>query len=139
MADNSSTIGSSAATTPTRSKDLAWAHACVVPEAKNNTICLYCNKLIKGGGITRRKYHLAGIKGQVGPCKSAPDDVKWQMKQLIEDLKKSKETKKKINVEIVSPYGDPIDVDEEEEVEGGDVVARSVSQSVGKRAKGKGV
>ena len=48
------------------------------------------------------------------------------MKQLIENLKKSKETKGKINVEIPSPYGDPIDVDEEEEVEGGDVVARSV-------------
>ena len=50
------------------------------------------------------------------------------MKQLIENLKKSKETKGKINAEIASPYGDPIDV-----------VARSVSQSVGKRAKEKGV
>ena len=58
---------------------------------------------------------------------------------MIEDLKKSKETKRKINAEIASLYGDPIDVDEEEEVEGGDVVARSVSQSVGKRDKGKGV
>jgi hypothetical protein len=139
MADNSSTIGSSAASAPTRSDDPAWAHARVVPEARNNTICLYCNKLIKGGGITRLKYHLAGIRGQVEPCKSAPDDVKWQMKQLIEDLNKSKQTKRKINAEIASPYGDPIDVDEEEEEEGGDVVARSVSQSVGKRAKGKGV
>ena len=58
---------------------------------------------------------------------------------MIEDLKKSKETKRKINAEIASLYGDSIDVDEEEEVEGGDVVARSVSQSLGKRAKGKGV
>uniref|UniRef100_A0A2N9ILE4 BED-type domain-containing protein n=1 Tax=Fagus sylvatica TaxID=28930 RepID=A0A2N9ILE4_FAGSY len=119
MANNSSTIGSSAASALARSEDLAWAHACVVPEAKNNTICLYCNKLIKGGGITRLKYHLAGIRGQVEPCKSAPDDVKWQMKQLIEDLKKSKEKKRKINAEIASAYGDPIDVDEEEEVEVG--------------------
>ena len=45
---------------------------------------------------------------------------------MIEDLKKSQETKRKINAEIASPYGDPIDVDEEKEVEGGDVVARSV-------------
>uniref|UniRef100_A0A2N9IKD5 BED-type domain-containing protein n=1 Tax=Fagus sylvatica TaxID=28930 RepID=A0A2N9IKD5_FAGSY len=139
MADNSSTIGSSAASAPTRSDDPAWAHARVVPEARNNTICLYCNKLIKGGGITRLKYHLAGIRGQVEPCKSAPDDVKWQMKQLVEDLNKSKQTKRKINAEIARPYGDPIDIDEEEEEEGGDVVARSVSQSVGKRDKGKGV
>jgi hypothetical protein len=139
MADNSSTIGSSAASTPARSDDPAWAHAHTVSEARNNTICLYCNKLIKRGGITRLKYHLAGIRGQVEPCKSAPDDVKWQMKQLIEDLNKSKQTKRKINAKIASPYGDPIDVDEEEKEEGGDVVARSVSQSVGKRAKGKGV
>jgi hypothetical protein len=76
MADNSSTIGSSAASALARSKDPAWAHACVVPEAKNNTICLYCNKLIKGGGITRLKYHLAGIRGQVEPCKSTSNDVK---------------------------------------------------------------
>ena len=102
MADNSSTIGSSAASTPARSEDPAWAHARVVPEVRNNTICLYCNKLIKGGGITRLKYHLAGIRGQVEPCKNAPDDIKWQMKQMIEDLKKSKETKRKINAEIAS-------------------------------------
>ena len=137
MAENS--FGSSTASAPARSDDPAWAHARVVPEARNNTICLYCNKLIKGGGITRLKYHLAGIRGQVEPCKSAPDDVKWQMKQLLEDLNKSKQTKRKINAEIARPYGDPIDIDEEEEEEGGDVVARSVSQSVSKRDKGKGV
>jgi hypothetical protein len=137
MAENS--FGSSTASAPARSDDPAWAHARVVPEARNNTICLYCNKLIKGGGITRLKYHLAGIRGQVESCKSAPDDVKWQMKQLVEDLNKSKQTKRKINAEIARPYGDPIDIDEEEEEEGGDVVARSVSQSVGKRDKGKSV
>ena len=80
MVDNGSTIGSSATFTPARSEDPACAHARVVPEAKNNTICLYCNKLIKGGGITRLKYHLAGIRSQVELCKSSPDDVKWQMK-----------------------------------------------------------
>ena len=29
------------------SEDSAWAHARAVPNAKNNTICLHCNKLIK--------------------------------------------------------------------------------------------
>jgi hypothetical protein len=139
MVNNSSTVGSSADSAHARSEDPAWAHALIVPESKNNTICLYCNKLIKMGGITRLKYHLAGIMGQVEPSKSALDDVKWQMKQMIEDLKKSKETKRKINVEIGNPYGDPIDVDEEEEEEGGDVVAKSVSQSLSKRARGKDV
>ena len=36
---------------------------------------------------------------------------------MIEDLKKSKETKKRIRSEIGNPYGDPFDVDEEEEEE----------------------
>ena len=61
------------------------------------------------------------------------------MKRMIEDLKKSKETKRKINVEIGNSYGDPIDVDEEEKEEGGDVVTKSVSQSLSKRARGKDV
>ena len=59
----------SVAFAPARSEDLAWAHARAVPNAKNNTICLHCNKLIKEGGITRLKYHLVGIRGQVEPCK----------------------------------------------------------------------
>ena len=63
MVNNSSMIGSSADSAHARSEDPAWAHALVVPESKNNTICLYCNKLIKRGGIIRLKYHLAGIIG----------------------------------------------------------------------------
>ena len=61
-----------------------------MPNAKNNTICLHCNKLIKGGGITRLKYHLAGMRGQVKPCKKVSFDIRFQMKQMIEDLKEFK-------------------------------------------------
>ena len=84
-------VGSSSASvasTPARSEDLAWAYAHAVPNAKNNTICLHCNKLIKRDGITRLKYHLAGIRGQIEPCKKVSSDIRFQMKQMIEDLKK---------------------------------------------------
>ncbi|KAL4651026.1 hypothetical protein ACB092_01G128800 [Castanea dentata] len=54
----------------------AWAHAHAVPNAKNNIICLHCHKLIKGGGITRLKYHLVGIRGQVESCKVVSSDHK---------------------------------------------------------------
>ena len=101
------------------------AHARVVPNAKNNTICLHCNKLIKGGGITRLKYHLVGIRGQVEPCKKVSSDIRFQMKQMIEDLKKSKQTKKRIQSEIGNPY----DVDEEEEEEEEDDEGRVVEKS----------
>ena len=51
--------------------------------------------MIRGGGITRHKYHLAGILGDVEACKKVFEDAKWQIKQLIEDLKKNKQKKKK--------------------------------------------
>ncbi|XP_075663084.1 uncharacterized protein LOC142632594 [Castanea sativa] len=89
---SASTSSASMASTPARSEDPAWAHSRAVPNAKNNTICLHCNKLIKGGGITRLKYHLAGIRGQVESCKAISSDIR-------------------------NPYGDPFDIDEEEEEE----------------------
>uniref|UniRef100_A0A7N2N0K5 BED-type domain-containing protein n=1 Tax=Quercus lobata TaxID=97700 RepID=A0A7N2N0K5_QUELO len=127
----------SVASAPARSDDPTWAHARAVPNAKNNTICLHCNKLIKGGGITRLKYHLAGIRGQVEPCKKASSDIRFQMKQMIEDLKKSKQTKKRIQLEIGNPY----DVDEEEEEDDEvRVVEKSPPQTLGKRkSRGKDV
>lgn len=91
-----------AALAPARSEDPAWSHGKVVLGAKNSTICLHCNKKIGGGGITRLKYHLAGIKGQVEACKKVPHDVKWQMKQLIVDLEKNDERRKRTRHEIGS-------------------------------------
>ncbi|KAK9984210.1 hypothetical protein SO802_033735 [Lithocarpus litseifolius] len=58
------------------------------------------------------------------------------MKQMIEDLKKSKETKKRIQSKIGNPYGDPFDVDEEEEEDEVRVVEKtqkSPPQTLGKR------
>ena len=130
----------SVASAPARSDDPAWAHARAVPNAKNNTICLHCNKLIKGGGITRLKYHLAGIRGQVEPCKKVSSDIRFQMKQMIEDLKKSKQTKKRIQLEIGNPYDIDEEDDEEEEDDEVRVVEKSPPQTLGKqKSRGKDV
>ncbi|XP_075668925.1 uncharacterized protein LOC142638744 [Castanea sativa] len=71
------------------------------------------------------------------------EDPAWvQMKQMIEDLKKSKETKKRIQSKIGNPYGDPFDVDEEEGEEEDEVgvVEKSPLQTLGKQKfKGKDV
>lgn len=70
MTDDNAFSGATPLTSaPSKSNDLAWGHARMVPSKRNNTICLHCNKHIKGGGITRLKYHLAGIQGEVDPCK----------------------------------------------------------------------
>ena len=42
-------------------------------------MCLYCNKVFKGGGINRFKKHLAGIRGETESCKKVPTDVCFQM------------------------------------------------------------
>ncbi|KAF5465322.1 hypothetical protein F2P56_015342 [Juglans regia] len=83
-----------------RSEDPTWAHARVVPGARNNTECLYCNKVIRGGGITRLKYHLARISGDIETCKNVSEYVKWQMKELLDEMKKNKEKKRRIRSEI---------------------------------------
>lgn len=50
--------------------DIAWAHCTqVVEDGKSVLLCLYCKKIIRGGGINRLKTHLAGEKGQVEQCK----------------------------------------------------------------------
>ena len=48
-----------------RSKDPAWAYGRAVPDARNNTQCTFFCKVIRGGRITRLKYHLAGIPSDV--------------------------------------------------------------------------
>ena len=100
MTENQSSVASGPAV---RSEDPAWAYGRAVPDARNNTQCTFYCKMIRGGGITRLKYHLARIPGDVEAYKKVSEDVKWQMKQLIEDLK--------MNKEITNPY----DVEEEED------------------------
>ncbi|KAG6643585.1 hypothetical protein CIPAW_09G222200 [Carya illinoinensis] len=90
MSSCQSTGATSTTLAPVRSEDPVWAHARVVPGARNNIECLYCNKVIRGGGITRLKYHLAGISGNLEACK----------KELLDEIKRSKEKKRKISSEI---------------------------------------
>ncbi|WVZ65458.1 hypothetical protein U9M48_014817 [Paspalum notatum var. saurae] len=74
-----------------RTLDPAWIHAKVDANSRNAIICLHCGKKIGGGGITRFKYHLAGIPGQVESCKKVPDDVKRQIIQQIDEKWRNEE------------------------------------------------
>lgn len=101
---------------PTRSDDPAWAHGQVVPGVKAASICIYCNKRINGGGVTRLKYHLAGIKGEVEACKKVPPEVKWQMNQLVDEMTMEKERRKRIRTDI----GNSQSASNDEEIAEGD-------------------
>ena len=68
--------------------------------ARNSCICVHCSKQINGSGITRLKYHLIDIKGQVEPYKKVPPNMKWKMKQLIEDLTMEKEKRNRLRTDI---------------------------------------
>ncbi|KAK3027989.1 hypothetical protein RJ639_039342 [Escallonia herrerae] len=128
MTDNSSSIASA----PARSDDPAWAHGKVVAGKRNNTICIHCDKHLKGGGITRLKMDLAGVTGQVEACKKTLHDVRWQMKQLLEGYQKAKARKEKLNVNI--GHGNCVDVDDDSE----DIALSADSVNAGKQ-KGKEV
>ncbi|XLR27007.1 hypothetical protein S83_054907, partial [Arachis hypogaea] len=50
--------------------DPAWDHCKqVVESGKTILLCIYCEKLIRGGGIHRFKLHLAGKGGDVESCR----------------------------------------------------------------------
>ena len=87
--------------------DPAWEHCRedVVPSKKGrNLICLYCQKVIKGGGINRFKQHLAGIKGAVERCSRCPPDVSLKMKLLLESVG-NKKRKTQEDYEELNQYG----------------------------------
>ena len=37
------------------------------------------------------KNHLAGVKGDIGPCKYVPPDVRFRMENSLQELVKSKQ------------------------------------------------
>ena len=92
---DSTPISSTAASI--RSDDPAWAYGYVDPTNNKHVICRFCNKVIKGGRITRLKEHLGGVKGDIAPCKNVPGDVKWQMERLVLEGKKDRAKKRQLN------------------------------------------
>ncbi|XP_058227208.1 uncharacterized protein LOC131335736 [Rhododendron vialii] len=95
--DHASSHAPSMTSAPAKSDDPAWAYGKLVLGKKNNIICLFCNNHLKGGGITRLKQHLAGVKGEVEACKNVPIDVKWQMNQTLEGYRQEKERRERIS------------------------------------------
>jgi hypothetical protein len=91
----SSTGGIYMASPPASSKKIAWSHAKADADSRNAIICLHCGKKIGGGGITRLKYHLAGVPGQVEPCTKVPKDVRRQMMGLVAELRIKEERRNK--------------------------------------------
>ncbi|KAE8810307.1 rRNA N-glycosidase [Hordeum vulgare] len=72
---------------------------CTMPDPNRTYAlqCNFCNKILTSG-VTRMKFHLAGIKKyNVAPCQKVPRDVKEEMKVL---LLKSNDVKDKKITEV---------------------------------------
>lgn len=49
-------------------------------------VCLYCGKTFAGGGINRVKQHLTGLRGDVDSCHKVPPDVRFTMKENLDNF-----------------------------------------------------
>ncbi|XP_035836258.1 uncharacterized protein LOC110888989 [Helianthus annuus] len=71
---------------------------------------IFVKKMVRGGGITRMKRHLAGIKGDIEPCKKVTADVRFTMQGHL------KETEVKAKGKSTN-IGSSVDVLDDEDVE----------------------
>ncbi|XP_077244083.1 uncharacterized protein LOC143884415 [Tasmannia lanceolata] len=116
--DGLSAGASSIGSAPARSDDPAWAYGTLVPGQKNKVTCVFCGKVISGGGIIRLKEHLAAVPGEVASCKKVTEDVKYRMKQLLDAKRKERARMSISRAEVGGFYGTP---DEEEEQDEEDI------------------
>ncbi|KAM1168016.1 hypothetical protein ACFX19_030506 [Malus domestica] len=59
-------------------RDPAWEHGDPIDGNKHGTICKYCGRVMKSGGVTRLKYHLSGLD----PAKNLGYEEKSLAKRL---------------------------------------------------------
>ena len=124
-----------------RSKtDLTWEHVSeeICSNGRKALICMYFKKVTKGGGIHRMKQHLAGVKGDIGPCRSVPPDVKNRMENSLQEVIKSKKASQ-AGYEFENPYGPIVSQFERDEQQGEEEVQQVQnpirSEMSGKRKK----
>nr|CAN66693.1 hypothetical protein VITISV_032487 [Vitis vinifera] len=123
----------------TRSKiDPAWEHVSEerYENGRKTLICLYCKKITKGGGIHRMKQHLAGVKGNIGPCKSVPPDVQFRMENSLQEFVNSKKAAQEA-YECRNPYGPIVSQFEGDKVEGEEEVQEMQSPMAANSGKRK--
>ncbi|OMO51577.1 putative Zinc finger, BED-type [Corchorus capsularis] len=77
-------------------KDDARQHGTPILEIKGGVICKYCGFVMRSGGVTRLKWHLAGIdpKKNVKACEVVTDDVRDLMQHSLCTFAKSKEKRR---------------------------------------------
>ncbi|RVW33079.1 hypothetical protein CK203_102310 [Vitis vinifera] len=83
-------------------RDLAWKYCSPLEGNRNGTICNFCGLVMKSGGISRFKYHLAhrDLNNNTKKCLSVPPEVKEEIREMLHEKSKAKE-KKAIDIEEI--------------------------------------
>ena len=71
-------------------RDPRWKYACLVNEKNLNTIiCIFCDKVTKGG-IYRHRQHLVSRYRNAKKCRKYSEHVREEMEEYMSSKKKSK-------------------------------------------------
>ena len=64
-----------------------------IPHTKGGVICKYCGLVMRSGGITRLKHHLAGVDPgkNVKACDQVPPQVKEEIRNALLNFTINKE------------------------------------------------
>ena len=76
-------------------RDPAWKYCTHMEGNINCTVCNYCGLVIRSGGITRFKFQLSHLDphSNTKKCPNVPSEVKQEMRQLLDQKKKSEESR----------------------------------------------
>lgn len=102
-----------------KAKDQAWSHCMPIEGNKNGFTCNYCKREFLGGGVTRFKYHVAGIGDKdINKCKNAPPEVRRLFRSWIKEKEQSKVDKAEAHQKYldVMNHVDVSDSDEEDDI-----------------------
>ena len=83
-------------------RDLAWKYCSPVERNRNGTICNFCGLLMKSGGISRFKYHLAhrDPNNNTKKCLTVPPKVEGKIREMLHEKNKAK-AKKTTHIEEI--------------------------------------
>lgn len=80
---------------PEKKKDPGWVHAERLEGSRAHWKCKYCNKIFRGGGVSRLKMHIAGFVGDVVSCPAVPQEIRESTKAELEKGGKKSEVRKR--------------------------------------------
>ncbi|CAN1262274.1 hypothetical protein LINPERPRIM_LOCUS11215, partial [Linum perenne] len=91
MESHSSGVESASRASVRGKTDPAWEHVNEKMDGKVKVFtCLCCGKEFRGGGITRMKKHLAGVRGDIARCLKVPSDVREDMLKALSEFEHNK-------------------------------------------------